>query len=229
MLDGDDDDDDDDANDDDDEDEGEAPVACPAAVAAITFNAPHVGVNIELVDNILGRTDSWNAISRVKRLVHSDLQSRVCLCSSMMILVVVVVVVVVVAEKSEEVEELLVLVLVLSNWKSCCFPNISIPINAPKTPLANARPTAALAWDMAVIRFDASFSATTAAAATDEDATPLKSLPADDEVDDKRFAPPSPLPLPAAGDDAAARAMVILLLLMNMPASSSSSSSSSVS
>ena len=143
MLDGDDDDDDDDANDDDDEDEGEAPVAC---VAAITFNAPHVGLNIELVDNILGRTDSWNAISRVKRLVHSDLQSRVCLCSSMILVVVVVVV----AEKSEE---LLVLV-VLSNWKSCfgggggggcCFPNISIPINAPKTPLANARPTAALA------------------------------------------------------------------------------------
>jgi hypothetical protein len=138
MLDGDDDDDDDDANDDDDEDEGEAPVAC---VAAITFNAPHVGLNIELVDNILGRTDSWNAISRVKRLVHSDLQSRVCSCSTMMILVAVVVVVV--AEKSEEAEELLV--LALSNWKSCCFPNISIPINAPKTPLANARPTAALA------------------------------------------------------------------------------------
>ena len=104
MLDGDDDDDDDDANDD-DEDEGEAPVAC---VAAITFNAPHVGLNIELVDNILGRTDSWNAISRVKRLVHSDLQSRVCSCSTM---ILVAVVVVVVAEKSEESEELLVLVL----------------------------------------------------------------------------------------------------------------------
>lgn len=53
----------------------EEDVDVDAAPVTILRNVPLVGDKTELVESILGRDESWNAISRVKRLVHSDLRN----------------------------------------------------------------------------------------------------------------------------------------------------------
>ena len=75
----------------------------------------------------------------MNRLVHKDLRSSI---RSMLFMMMISLFVVDFWSLSSSLSEVLV------NATFSCVPKISMPNNAPMTALDNARPTAALAWDM---------------------------------------------------------------------------------